>query len=103
MDTTPVPPTTQPSILRWTLGFLLVGLAWGLTTPFIRRAALNFNPPARPWIDSPEKDYNWVVKKVLKGGCAVWDLVRCPAYCVPLALNLTGSVWFFVLVGRAGE
>ena len=40
------PPPSSPSILNWTLGFLLVGVAWGFTTPFIRRAAVSFHPPA---------------------------------------------------------
>ena len=31
-----------------------------------------------------------------------WDLLRCPGYAVPLLVNLTGSVWFFVLIGGAG-
>ncbi len=29
------------------------------------------------------------------------DLLRSPAYAVPLVINLTGSVWFFLLIGRA--
>jgi hypothetical protein len=29
-----------PSLFRWVLGFLLVGACWGLTTPFMRRAAM---------------------------------------------------------------
>ena len=32
----------------------------------------------------------------------VFDLLRSPRYCVPLVVNLTGSVWFFLLIGRAG-
>ncbi|MCJ1352563.1 MAG: hypothetical protein MMC33_002547 [Icmadophila ericetorum] len=101
METFSSPPTAQPSILRWTLGFLLVGIAWGLTTPFIRRAALSFHPPARPWIDSPQKNYNIIVRRVLKLAFGAWDLIRCPQYALPLLINLTGSVWFFVLVGGA--
>lgn len=31
------------------------------------------------------------------------DLLRCPGYAVPLGVNLTGSVWFFLLIGKAGE
>ena len=34
---------------------------------------------------------------------AVMDLLRNPAYAVPLLLNVTGSVWFFLLIGQAGE
>lgn len=30
----------QPSIFRWILGFLMVGACWGLTTPFMRKAAM---------------------------------------------------------------
>lgn len=30
------------------------------------------------------------------------DLLRVPAYAVPLVVNLTGSVWFFLLIGKAG-
>lgn len=33
----------------------------------------------------------------------VVDLLRSPAYAVPLVVNLTGSVWFFLLIGKAGE
>lgn len=37
---TPITDELQPSIFRWTLGFLMVGACWGLTTPFMRRAAM---------------------------------------------------------------
>lgn len=33
----------------------------------------------------------------------VVDLLRSPAYAVPLVVNLTGSVWFFLLIGKAGR
>jgi hypothetical protein len=33
----------------------------------------------------------------------VLDLLRDWRYAVPLVLNLTGSVWFFLVVGKAGE
>ena len=36
----PIDNDPQPSIFRWILGFLMVGACWGLTTPFMRRAAL---------------------------------------------------------------
>ena len=29
-----MPAEPAPSLLQWTLGFLIVGMAWGLTTPF---------------------------------------------------------------------
>lgn len=95
----------SPSVLNWTLGFLLVGLAWGLTTPFIRRAAVNFYPPAHVWVEKIDegKWSGWGRKRVLGGMMGVVDLLRCPAYAVPLVINLTGSVWFFLLIGKAGE
>ena len=31
------------------------------------------------------------------------DLLKSPSYAVPLLVNLTGSVWFFVIIGGAGE
>lgn len=34
---------TPPSVFNYVLSFLLVGVAWGFTTPFIRRAAADFN------------------------------------------------------------
>lgn len=32
---------------------------------------------------------------------AVTDLLRRPAYAIPLVMNVTGSVWFFLLIGKA--
>ena len=107
----PIPPALNeddppaPSILNWTLGFLLVGIAWGLTTPFIRRAAVNFNPPPHAFLDSidPNKSrYQRIKYKIAKAMWTVVDLLRSPAYAVPLVINLTGSVWFFLLIGQAG-
>lgn len=40
---------------------------------------------------------------MLKAIWTVVDLLRSPAYAVPLVVNLTGSVWFFLLIGKAGE
>ena len=39
---------------------------------------------------------------VARGLFAVFDLLRNPRYAVPLLVNLTGSVWFFLLIGKAG-
>ena len=41
--------------------------------------------------------------KIVKGFFTVVDLLRSPSYAVPLVINLTGSVWFFLLIGKAGE
>ena len=96
----------SPNAFNWALGFLMVGIAWGFTTPFIRRGALHFHPPTHASlerIDPESSKSNWVKYKIMS---AVWmavDLLRTPAYAVPLVINLTGSIWFFLLVGKAGE
>lgn len=97
----PSAPAPQPSIFRWILGFLMVGACWGLTTPFMRRAAMNYTPPARPSLTDPNN--SWLKKKVLGIWYAVIGVLSRPAYAVPLLLNVTGSVWFFILIGKAGE
>ncbi|KZF18983.1 hypothetical protein L228DRAFT_286217 [Xylona heveae TC161] len=99
MDPDTSAPAAQPSIFRWVISFLLVGMAWGFTTPFIRRAAKTYKPIERPSVTDPNKSI--VTRYVLKGMYTVWDLLRSPAYAVPLLINLTGSVWFFLLIGRA--
>lgn len=97
------PPATEssPSLIRWILGFLLVGACWGLTTPFMRRAAINYTPPSRPSLTDPRN--SWLKKKVLGVWYAVTGVLSRPAYAIPLLLNVTGSVWFFVLIGQAGK
>ena len=94
------PAAANPSIFNWTLGFILVGMAWGLTTPFIRKAAVDFKPPLRPELVSLR--HGWLKKRVLKAGYGAIDLLRFPRYAVPLLINVTGSVWFFLLIGQAG-
>lgn len=96
------PTTRSPGLFNYVLGFLLVGMAWGLTTPFIRRAAKNHNPAPRPMLDSDALRRRPLVRRALAAVLAVVDLLRNPAYAVPLMLNLTGSVWFFLLIGQAG-
>ncbi|KAF7563021.1 hypothetical protein G7046_g1115 [Stylonectria norvegica] len=92
---------SKPPIVNYVLSFILVGLAWGLTTPFIRRAARTHNPPAHPSLDSPAVKASWIRSKVYGAVLAVVDLLRNPRYAIPLVLNLTGSVWFFLLIGQA--
>ncbi|KAK4236481.1 hypothetical protein C8A03DRAFT_35619 [Achaetomium macrosporum] len=104
---TPPPPT-----INIILSFLLVGLAWGFTTPFIRRAARDHRPRHRRPLSSSETSEDgqgtnswrsWTRLKARIGDAAyaVLDLLRNPRYAVPLVLNLTGSVWFFLLIGQA--
>jgi len=92
-------PETQPSIFRWTLGFLLVGMAWGLTVPFMRRAAINYTAPSRPILS--DANVSRLRRLLLKVTYAVFDLLRRPAYLIPLLINVTGSIWFFLLIGKA--
>ncbi|KAK3325904.1 hypothetical protein B0H66DRAFT_600039 [Apodospora peruviana] len=91
----------HPGAINYILGFLMVGLAWGLTTPFIRRAAKDHNPPRRALLDSDAVKCSLVKTKVYGALFAVLDLLRNPRYAVPLLLNLTGSLWFFLLIGKA--
>lgn len=108
---TPHPPYTmseadapaQPPAINYVVGFLLVGLAWGLTTPFIRRAARDHHPPPRPTLERPDIRSSWVKSRLARAFFAVVDLLRNPRYAVPLLINLTGSVWFFLLIGQAGS
>ncbi|KAJ2899628.1 Transmembrane protein [Zalerion maritima] len=91
----------HPGPLNYIFGFLLVGLAWGLTTPFIRRAARSHNPSPHPTLSFPRVQNSKILKLVLGGLFAVVDLLKNPRYAIPLLLNLTGSVWFFLLIGKA--
>lgn len=93
----------KPPVFNYILSFILVGLAWGFTTPFIRRAARTHNPPAHATLDDPAVKNSWIKSKVYGVFFTVIDLLRNPRYAVPLLLNLTGSVWFFLLIGQAGE
>ncbi|KAH9833953.1 integral membrane protein [Teratosphaeria destructans] len=102
MDSDTPPPEPSPSVWRWVLAFLLVGAAWGLTTPFMRRAAVKRNEapqPERPVL--ADSSGSGIRRKAWGVIYAVVDLLKNPAYAVPLLLNITGSVWFFILVGQA--
>ena len=92
----------KPPVFNYILSFLLVGLAWGFTTPFIRRAARTHSPPPHPALEHPAVKRSWLKSKLYTTFFAVIDLLRNPRYAVPLLLNLTGSVWFFLLIGQAG-
>ncbi|OAL39585.1 hypothetical protein AYO20_00982 [Fonsecaea nubica] len=89
----------MPSPFNYILSFLLVGICWGFTTPFIRKAAVNYTAPSHPSITDPNR--SWISRQVAKAFFTVLGLLRTPTYAVPLLLNLTGSVWFFLLVGQA--
>lgn len=102
MSSSPEEPIPVPPITNYILGFLCVGLAWGFTTPFIRRAARNHKPPTHAILSSPSIQASWAKRKVLTAAFGVLDLLRDWRYAVPLLINLTGSVWFFLLIGQAG-
>ncbi|KIW76348.1 hypothetical protein Z517_11094 [Fonsecaea pedrosoi CBS 271.37] len=93
------PGSPTPSPFNYILSFLLVGICWGFTTPFIRKAAVNYTAPSHPSITDPNR--SWISRQVAKAFFTVLGLLRTPTYAVPLLLNLTGSVWFFLLVGQA--
>ncbi|KAM5430930.1 hypothetical protein McanMca71_003118 [Microsporum canis] len=111
MDPDTPPPTGHPGAFSYLLSFLLVGLAWGFTTPFIRRAAVDFNArneakqgnssqPTTRHRKPSLLSASWIREKVVTVFWTVVNLLRTPAYSVPLLINLTGSVWFFLLVGK---
>ncbi|KAK3059281.1 hypothetical protein LTR53_020422, partial [Teratosphaeriaceae sp. CCFEE 6253] len=78
-DTTPVPPPS-PSSWQWFLGFLIVGACWGLTTPFMWRAAIarDMAPrPTRPIATDP--NVSWPKRKTWGIIFAVIDLLKNPA------------------------
>ncbi|OAX82051.1 hypothetical protein ACJ72_03609 [Emergomyces africanus] len=99
-----LPVETPPSAFNYILSFLLVGVAWGFTTPFIRHAAVHFGARTKEEKSAAGGDATssswWVKRKVLSLFQTVVNLLRTPGYTVPLLINLTGSVWFFLLVGK---
>ncbi|KAL5604926.1 uncharacterized protein BROUX77_005112 [Berkeleyomyces rouxiae] len=101
MENLPSDVEPRPPVINYILSFILVGIAWGFTTPFLRRAAKNHMPPPHPILTSRDVQSSWVKSKVYGALFAVLDLLRNPRYAVPLVVNLTGSVWFFLLIGQA--
>ncbi|KAK1825824.1 hypothetical protein QBC39DRAFT_394652 [Podospora conica] len=95
------PSEPAPGALNYVVGFLMVGIAWGLTTPFIRRAAKDHRPPPHPVLETARVRDSWWRSRVYGAALGVVDLLRNPRYAVPLVVNLTGSVWFFLLIGKA--
>jgi hypothetical protein len=93
---------SSPPAFNYVLSFILVGLCWGFTTPFIRRAARTHKPPPHPILDSPAVKASWLRSRLYGALFGVLDLLRNPRYATPLLLNVTGSVWFFLLIGQAG-
>jgi len=91
--------TDGPGVLRYVVGYVLVGLAWGFTTPFMRRAALQ-KQQTRPVIPPSS---SWLTRHYLSIWYAVLDLIQRPSYTIPLLLNLSGSVLFWLIVGQAGQ
>lgn len=90
------------SLFRYVLGFLMIGLAWGFTTPFIRAAARAHTPPSHPTLESSDVKNSWFKSKLYGAFFGVADLLKNPKYAIPLVINLTGSIWFFLLIGQAG-
>jgi uncharacterized membrane-anchored protein len=100
MDQHVINSTENPGIVRYVLGFLVVGACWGLTTPFIRRAAMKTEPRMKQ--ESQDANAFWIWKRAMLLWYAVLDLVQRPSYTIPLCINLSGSALFFLIVGQAG-
>lgn len=90
-----------PSPVNYVLSFLIVGLCWGFTTPFIRKAAITYQTPSNSSVTDLNKP--WLLRQIAKIFFSIIGLLRSPRYAIPLVLNLTGSIWFFLLVGKAGK
>jgi len=99
---TPSEDTPSPPIFNYILGFLLIGIAWGLTTPFIRAGAKTHKPRPHPILQTPSVQSSAIKGKVYGTFFSLTDILRNPRYAIPLVINLTGSVWFFLLIGKAG-
>jgi drug/metabolite transporter (DMT)-like permease len=65
----------------------------------MRKAALNYTPPSHPALTDPNNSP--LKRKALGIYYAVKVVLSRPAYAIPLLLNVTGSVWFFILIGKA--
>jgi Putative transmembrane family 234 len=90
----------NPGLVQYVIGYLLVGIAWGFTTPFMRRAAKNQKPQAK---ESPRtQQLSWAKRIFLSAWYSIVNLIKQPAYTIPLLINLSGSVIFFLIVGQAG-
>lgn len=170
------PAEPAPAVFNYVLSFVLVGVAWGFTTPFIRRAAADFNArqeklsrgpgattdtprttstttgleeedededdraaasqlggisaqssarreradshihnhhnedsdehndedntPAPAWKRSSSSSPSWLRTKITTLFWTVINLLRTPAYSIPLVINLTGVFGFFCLLGN---
>jgi hypothetical protein len=75
------------------LWFVLVGVCWGLTNPFIARAskAVDAAQVAPPHAGALERRVR-----------LAWALLRRWQYVLPLAINLSGSVVFYKTLSHAG-
>lgn len=91
----------SPSVFRYTVGFILIGLAWGFSTPFIRRAARNQRPVVHPILEMANVKNSWLRNHLYRAFFGVLDLLKNPRYALPLFINLTGSIWFMLLIGQA--
>ena len=93
----------SPSPFNYILSFLLVAICWGFTTPFIRKAAINYTAPSPTTHPSLLPSKPWLSRKAALAFWTLVSLLTKPSYAIPLVANLTGSIWFFLLVGQAGK
>lgn len=92
---------SSPSPFAYVVSFLLVAVCWGFTTPFIRKAAINYSAPSPATHPSLSPNRPWLSRKVALAFWTLVSLLTKPSYAIPLVANLTGSIWFFLLVGQA--
>ncbi|KAJ5780776.1 hypothetical protein N7457_005936 [Penicillium paradoxum] len=61
------------------------------------------NLPMPAWRRGAPVKQSWLRTKIVSVFWTVINLLRTPAYAIPLVINLTGSIWFFLLVGKHGR
>lgn len=67
-----------------------------------KRAAISRDEKPVGAQQTSDPNVSWIKQKALGVTSAIYDLLKNPAYAIPLLLNVTGSVWFFLLIGQAG-
>ncbi|KAJ5306102.1 hypothetical protein N7508_005117 [Penicillium antarcticum] len=66
----------------------------------LREEADDDDLPTPAWRRESGPRQSWLRTKVVSIFWTVVNMLRTPAYAIPLIINLTGSIWFFLLVGK---
>ena len=66
----------------------------------VAEAAANDVPTKHSSLQNPR--IGRLKKLLLTTFFTVFDVLKRPGYAIPFLLNITGSMWFFLLIGKAG-